>query len=707
MGLGNRRGARLATLGTLLAVTALPAYANDPTPPPPASVTQVSHSLEQLRAEAAALQAEFAKATIAYTNALKASQAAEAAAKRAEAAAAVAKAKAVQERHRLGLLTVQAYQLGLPTTIGTESMLWSLAPIAENLQEIADRQAAIIQAGSAQVSQYQTAVAAAAVADKASRDAATKRAVADQAAAKARQLSQAVAKKAADGAAAMEDQVAELANASELADQLQDTRNQQALSRWKTYLTELTVAKVKAPAASAISNPAKLPAGLRPLIKSGKAVPGAAAVVDDTRVVRVLPAETIRAVNRAFSLVGKPYGAGATGPKRYGCLATARAAWTPYTTLPDLVGKVYADYQAVPVGLIQPGDVLVMGSKSIGLFHIGIALDTGEMIAADETKGSVVVTSVPDNLYAALRPTLGKPHRPQNAPVATSKAQALRCGATPTYDGGSDSWTWPLADGTYEIGTPFGQSGDLWSSGFHTGQDFPAAIGTPVRAATAGTVSIEHPAWAGNLVRIDHGDGLETLYAHLNEIDVSDGASVSAGQRIGTVGDKGNTTGPHLHFEVRLGGDPVNPMPFLATGTASTGWGGYSNGVIPARKLCAVGTSGHKLRCDAAAAYLQLASAYRAHFGKRLCITDSYRSYSAQVDLYARKPSLAALPGTSNHGWGVAVDLCGGIEHYGTVQYKWMKTHAAAFGWVHPAWADQGRSREEPWHWEFGKPPTA
>jgi murein DD-endopeptidase MepM/ murein hydrolase activator NlpD len=704
---GSRRGLRFAALGTLLAGFALPAYADDPTQPPPASVTGVNRSLEQLQAEAAAVQADFAKATIAYTNALKAAQAAEAVAEKAEAAAAGAKTEAEQERHRLGLLTVQAYQLGMPTVIGIESMLWSLAPIAENLQEIADRQTAITQAGSMQVTQYQTAMAGAADADIASKDAATKRAAADQAAAKARQLSQAVAKKAADAAVAMERQVADLAGASELSKQLQDTRNQQALSRWKTYLTELAVTKVKAPAASAITNPAKLPAGLRPLIKRARAVAGAAAVVDDGRVVRVLSAETIRAVNQAFSLVGKPYGVAATGPDKYGCLGAARAAWQPYTTLPNLVGKVYPNYQEVPVGLIQPGDLLVMGSKSVGLVHIGVALDNDEMIASDETKGSVVVTSVPDNLYAALRPTLGKPARSQVAPVVTSEAQAFRCGNTATtYDVGSGSWTWPLADGTYEIGTPFGQSGPLWSSGFHTGQDFPAPIGTPVRAATAGTVRIQHPAWAGNLVRIDHGNGLETLYAHLSSIDVADGAYVSAGQRIGAVGAQGNTTGPHLHFEVRLGGDPVNPMPFLATGTASVGWGGYSNGMIPASKLCALGSSGHRLRCDAAAAYLQLASAYRARFGQSLCITDSYRSYNAQVDLYARKPSLAALPGTSNHGWGVAVDLCGGIENYGTVQYQWMKTHASAFGWVHPAWADQGGNREEPWHWEFGKPPN-
>jgi len=113
------------------------------------------------------------------------------------------------------------------------------------------------------------------------------------------------------------------------------------------------------------------------------------------------------------------------------------------------------------------------------------------------------------------------------------------------------------------------------------------------------------------------------------------------------------------------------------------------------------------LRCDAAAAYARLAAAYRAQFGKSLCITDSYRSYASQVSLYQRKPSLAALPGTSNHGWGVAVDLCGGVDKYNTTQYQWMKSHAPAYGWLHPAWADQGGNREEPWHWEFGNPATA
>jgi hypothetical protein len=148
----------------------------------------------------------------------------------------------------------------------------------------------------------------------------------------------------------------------------------------------------------------------------------------------------------------------------------------------------------------------------------------------------------------------------------------------------------------------------------------------------------------------------------------------------------------------------VAATPFLAA-TTSQGWQGYGNGMVPASKLCRT-ADGYKLRCDAAAAYGSLADAYKAQFGKDLCITDSYRSYRAQVDLIRRKPSLAAFPGTSNHGWGIAVDLCGGINDFGTPQYQWMEAHAGAHGWVHPDWARQGGDREEPWHWEFRQPAT-
>jgi cell wall-associated NlpC family hydrolase len=130
-------------------------------------------------------------------------------------------------------------------------------------------------------------------------------------------------------------------------------------------------------------------------------------------------------------------------------------------------------------------------------------------------------------------------------------------------------------------------------------------------------------------------------------------------------------------------------------------WGGYPNGLIPPSAMCPLGAAGHSLRCDAAAAYRAMSGAYAADFGGPLCITDSYRTYAGQVKLYGEKPALAAVPGTSNHGWGLAVDLCGGVETFGTPQYAWMVANAGRFGFLHPTWADPGNGREEPWHWEY------
>jgi hypothetical protein len=134
----------------------------------------------------------------------------------------------------------------------------------------------------------------------------------------------------------------------------------------------------------------------------------------------------------------------------------------------------------------------------------------------------------------------------------------------------------------------------------------------------------------------------------------------------------------------------------------SGGWSGYPNGLIPAAALCGVGVGAHRLRCDAAQGFVAMSAAFASAFGRPLCITDSYRTFEEQVRLYGAKPALAAVPGTSNHGWGLAVDMCGGAQSFGTPEHVWLEANAGRFGWVNPPWAWPGRGREEPWHWEFG-----
>jgi LAS superfamily LD-carboxypeptidase LdcB len=140
-----------------------------------------------------------------------------------------------------------------------------------------------------------------------------------------------------------------------------------------------------------------------------------------------------------------------------------------------------------------------------------------------------------------------------------------------------------------------------------------------------------------------------------------------------------------------------------AMGTCSaTADGSYANGFLPPEMLCPLATApGQQLAAQAAAAFDRMSEAYRAATGKYLCVTDSYRPYEDQVRLFAEKPSLAATPGRSNHGWGLAVDFCGGIERAGTAASLWMQSNAPSFGWIHPAWAETTGSKPEAWHWEY------
>ncbi len=101
----------------------------------------------------------------------------------------------------------------------------------------------------------------------------------------------------------------------------------------------------------------------------------------------------------------------------------------------------------------------------------------------------------------------------------------------------------------------------------HTGQDFPGPVGTPIVAAEAGTVTVRHLGNRsyGTYITIDHGGGMQTLYAHMfpHQPLVKTGDRVKRGQPIGAIGNNGNSSGAHLHFEVKIGGRPVDPMPFL------------------------------------------------------------------------------------------------------------------------------------------------
>ncbi|UIN31556.1 M15 family metallopeptidase [Microbacterium binotii] len=134
---------------------------------------------------------------------------------------------------------------------------------------------------------------------------------------------------------------------------------------------------------------------------------------------------------------------------------------------------------------------------------------------------------------------------------------------------------------------------------------------------------------------------------------------------------------------------------------ANGSWGGYSNGNIPLSALKEV-VNGRYLRPDAADAMIALRAAFQSARGHALIVNDGYRSLANQWDAwnaYQAGGNLAAYPGTSNHGWGLAVDL-GGQVYSGpnTGDHAWLRSNAGQYGWW---WAGAHFSQIEPWHWEY------
>ena len=119
------------------------------------------------------------------------------------------------------------------------------------------------------------------------------------------------------------------------------------------------------------------------------------------------------------------------------------------------------------------------------------------------------------------------------------------------------------------------------TAAMHAGVDIPGTIGTPIYATADGVIShAGRQGGYGNLVQINHGRGIETRYGHLSKILVADNARVRRGQMIGLMGSTGRSTGSHLHYEVRVDGKAVNPIPFLQTGEYLTVAQGRAQGGV-------------------------------------------------------------------------------------------------------------------------------
>jgi murein DD-endopeptidase MepM/ murein hydrolase activator NlpD len=195
------------------------------------------------------------------------------------------------------------------------------------------------------------------------------------------------------------------------------------------------------------------------------------------------------------------------------------------------------------------------------LIHPGLKLSIGKKAA------SAPKASAP----SAPKASAPKPAAADSAPKTETAAKPAA--AEPAAESNSSGFTLPVTGAT--IGTPYHMSGSMWSSGYHTGVDFVVPTGTSLKAVGAGTVV--SAGWGGaygNQVVIKLDDGYYAQYAHLSQLSVSAGQTVTAGQQVGLSGATGNVTGPHLHFEIRTTpdyGSDVDPVAFLRSHGVSVG----------------------------------------------------------------------------------------------------------------------------------------
>ncbi|WP_030801705.1 M23 family metallopeptidase [Streptomyces sp. NRRL S-337] len=189
---------------------------------------------------------------------------------------------------------------------------------------------------------------------------------------------------------------------------------------------------------------------------------------------------------------------------------------------------------------------------------VTVALGAGAASAADG--GLLGLTSHVGSTVSAQADAQAKAATGAKAAAAKAKKDAAKK---------ADAWVKPVDK--YTLGEPFGIPGSHWAHK-HSGQDFVVPSGTVVKAVHQGTVIKAGP-WGGgdgpaygNAIVIQHANGVYTQYAHLSAIQVHVGQQVGAGQQIGLSGSTGNSTGPHLHFEVRTGpnyGSGIEPTGFL------------------------------------------------------------------------------------------------------------------------------------------------
>ncbi|MDR3035472.1 MAG: LysM peptidoglycan-binding domain-containing M23 family metallopeptidase [Kitasatospora sp.] len=228
--------------------------------------------------------------------------------------------------------------------------------------------------------------------------------------------------------------------------------------------------------------------------------------------------------------------------------------------------KLYQDNRSVIGGnpnLIYPGQQLTVNGQAAAATSSAPAASSDAAAPAAAPKTSTKSSSTGTAKAKAQTQTQTQTQAPAQKSASSSSSSATGSGSS-----AASSSAGYVAPAPGSVTTGYKVAGSSWSSGYHTGIDFPVSTGTSLKAVANGTVvSAGNGGAYGNQVVIKLADGKYAQYAHLSSISVSAGQSVTAGQQIGLSGATGNVTGPHLHFEIRTTpdyGSDIDPVAYLA-----------------------------------------------------------------------------------------------------------------------------------------------
>lgn len=457
---------------------------------------------------------------------------------------------------------------------------------------------------------------------------------------------------------------------------------------WNGYLKELENLDIEIPTDKQLSNVNDFPKGLEPLPAVSIDNSGGVAYYNGM----IIPTkEAVERTTKAVNLLNQPFSpTGVGGTDGWSCQALTSDIVTGNkdTSLKDLYET--SGRQNSNIYDTMTGDIVFFADPSSGIHHAGVYIFGDMIVSASASNNAVSVENITVDAIGSVRPNSDvNPLFNTPAPEPMPNALPWNCGGLNfgDLDDKGDAWVTPFKEGEYEIGAKY--------EGDNTYLEFLAKqADTPVRTPFDGKViAIKELSKNNYEITIRHSQTFSTKISGIVKPAVAEGANITSGLVLGVASQEGSTKKDQFSTKITLlaDGQPSDPYPLFFPEKISSGQGNgqYANGMIPASALCPLSTGG-LLRCDAARAFEIMNSAYLAEFGTNIAVTDTYRSYEGQVRCKQQKGDLCATPGKSNHGWGMATDLGGGINSFGTPQHKWMAANAPRFGWEHPEWARSG-----------------